>query len=183
MNNKKAISKNPIEDARENNLELLYNIIDCDANRNNDYKAYKWLWVAKNFGSMRVDALIEDIEEISSLKYDDDGYKKANVHYELAIAYLSGDEGLPVDLFFAEEHLKMASEYIDLRDFITQVISNFKGEKKKLLETYLEPSLDLKIIQSIKQVNLLREVKAPKIILENEEEQLKKMFKIFIKKV
>lgn len=37
----------------------------------------------------------------------------------------------------------MASEYIDLREFITQVISTFKGQERKLLETYLQPNLDI----------------------------------------
>lgn len=173
-------NKDLLENARKGNLEVLFNLMDCDVNNNNDRDAYKWLWVARDLSCKKIDALIDDILEVSSLRYDDNNDTKANVHCKLALAYLNGDGGFPIDLYLAEEHLKMASEYIDLRDFITQVISNFKGQERKLLETYRQSNFDTNLIQSIKDLSLLREANAPKVIIDNQEEFLKQTFKIFI---
>lgn len=72
--------------------------------------AYKWLCAAGDFGHEEFEDFIADVRETTSLRYDDSGFEFAAAHWELAVAYLEGAEGLPVDLELAATHLGEAFE-------------------------------------------------------------------------
>ncbi len=100
--------------AREGDLDALFGLMDVDSKTTNDRLAYKWLCVASDFGHGDAAALIDDVLEVSSLRYDDDQYETAAAHWEIASAYLEGIEGLPVDLGLAKKHLREAFGRHDL---------------------------------------------------------------------
>ena len=96
--------------AAAGDLEALAAIADGDAASKADRVAYKWLAAAADFGHDEAEDLIEDLLETSSLRYDDSRLEQGAAHWELAVAYLAGEEGLPVDLRRAQEHLEQAFE-------------------------------------------------------------------------
>ncbi|MFI1380576.1 hypothetical protein [Embleya sp. NPDC020886] len=75
-----------------------------------DELVYKLLCVASDFGHEEAADLIDDLLETSSLRYDDDGFVQGNAHFELALAYLRGSDGLPADPEKAREHLGTARD-------------------------------------------------------------------------
>lgn len=73
-------------------------------------EAYRWLCAADDFGHDDVAEAISDLLETSSLRFDDGRFETAAAHWELAVAYLEGAEGLPRDLALAAKHLERAFE-------------------------------------------------------------------------
>lgn len=96
----------PAQDARVGNLASLVALVDegPDGCRN----AYKWLSVALDFGHQAAQDEIEDLYEWSQLRYDDDQYERAAAHWEIALVYLEGAQGLPRDMSLARSHLREA---------------------------------------------------------------------------
>lgn len=78
---------------------------DHDPRHHNDAMAYRWLAVAHDHGHARAAALMDELLSNSSLRYDDE-LVVGPIHYELAIGYLTGDEGSPLDLAKARRHLE-----------------------------------------------------------------------------
>ncbi|MBO6939366.1 MAG: hypothetical protein JJ863_30630 [Deltaproteobacteria bacterium] len=103
-----APSDDPARDAIAGNIDALWALMDLDSSSDADRQAYKWLCVASDFGHREADERIGDVLEVSSLRYDDDGYEQASAHFELGLAYLEGGEGLPEDLRLARQHLEEA---------------------------------------------------------------------------
>jgi len=100
--------------ARKGNLDALFGLMDLDSSSPNDRDAYKWLCAAADFGHEEANDLIDDVMEVSSMRYDDDQYETAAAHWELAAAYLEGADGLPRDLALAKNHLADAFRIHDL---------------------------------------------------------------------
>ena len=65
---------------------------------------YKWLNVASDFGHDEADDMIDSVVE-GVLYADDDNYITGQAHFELAVSYLTGSYGLPVDYDRARSHL------------------------------------------------------------------------------
>lgn len=182
MKRKKEASKSPAKDARNGNLDSLYSIMDCNSLTTNDRDAYKWLWAAKDFSSKKVDLIISDLIEVSSLRHDDDGYERALAHWELAIDYLEGGEGLPIDFEYAKKHLRIASRHIDLKDLAQHVIPRLTNEARTTLEVNFTSNNPFnELIRYVNRVNHLRKLDAPKIIVENEKKLLRETFELFLK--
>ena len=108
-----------------------------------DRDAYKWLNAALDFGHKKAGPAIDDIMEVTDLRYDDDGYEVAAAHWELAAAYLEGADGLPLDLKLAKKHLAEAFRTFDLGDIragtlekydAKPLLARLTGPAKKLLE-------------------------------------------------
>jgi hypothetical protein len=138
MKAKKEASTDPARDAREGNVELLYQLMDGDSSKSNDRDAYKWLWAARDFACKKIDLLISDLEEVSSLRYDDNGIERALAHWELGLDYLQGQHGLSVDFESAEKHLKIASRTIDLESLVQQVLPKLSDEAREALQAILK---------------------------------------------
>ena len=68
--------------------------------------AYRWLQVARDFGHVAADPLIDDLLDGG---LQDDEAVVAGEHFTLGVDYLRGD-GLPVDLERAEMHLEAARD-------------------------------------------------------------------------
>jgi hypothetical protein len=69
--------------AREGDLEPLLHLCDIDGDGEGDILAYKWLNVASDFGHAGADDMIDDVMEVSSLRYDDDNSVTGGVHFDL----------------------------------------------------------------------------------------------------
>jgi TPR repeat protein len=132
--------------ARNGDVEALFALMDLDSSTDKDRIAYKWLCAASDFGHEEADDYIDDLLEVSSLRYDDDGYEVAAAHWELAVAYLAGEEGLPHDLVLASKHLDEAFRLHDLdaiaagtgeRYEADQVLARLMDDARKLLASYL----------------------------------------------
>jgi TPR repeat protein len=174
-------SKNPAKDAHEGNLDALYNLMDGKSDSDNDRKSYKWLLAAKDFSCKKVDDLLDDLCELSSLRYDDSGAEIGLAHWELAVHYLEGTEGLEVNLERAANHLKQAAELIDLGELAEVVLLRLKGEAKAVLEVNSNVDLANEIGRLAKRVEELRKLNAPQTIIENEESLLQKAMNAFMK--
>ncbi|WP_018353390.1 hypothetical protein [Longispora albida] len=96
--------------ARRGDLDGLAGLSDGDPDGNGDLLAYRWLHVARDFGHDAADELIDDLLEVSSLRYDDDQFAVGSEHFGLGLAYLTGRDGLPVDPELAGRHLAEARE-------------------------------------------------------------------------
>lgn len=95
--------------ARDGELEAVSGLLDSGGKDEDlDELAYKLFWVASDFGHEEAEDLIDDLLEASSLRYDDDQFVQGNAHFELALAYLRGSDGLPADPGKAREHLGAA---------------------------------------------------------------------------
>jgi hypothetical protein len=66
---------------------------------------YRWLAIAADFGSKKADRAMDDMLEVSDLRHDDDHGAQGDAHFELAISYLTGSDGLPRHLEHARDHL------------------------------------------------------------------------------
>jgi hypothetical protein len=66
--------------------------------------AYKWLAVASDFGHEEADEMIDVLLE-GPLHADDDNFVSGHAHFELAVSYLIGRDGLPVDFDKARVHV------------------------------------------------------------------------------
>lgn len=75
-----------------------------DPSRDPDLLAYKWFNVASDFGHEDADELVDAVLE-GPLHADDDNYVTGHAHFELAVSYLTGHHGLPVDHDKARQHL------------------------------------------------------------------------------
>lgn len=106
MHDDPSPSSNPAKDAKEGTLSALTALADIGPNGARN--AYKWLSAALDFGHKASQQEIEDLYEWSDLSRDDDQYESAAAHWELAIAYLEGAQGLPRNLKLAQKHLQEA---------------------------------------------------------------------------
>ncbi|MCW5803684.1 MAG: hypothetical protein KIT31_14975 [Deltaproteobacteria bacterium] len=70
-----------------------------------DLMAYRLLAIAADFGSEEAHEALGDMLEASTLRYDDDHGAQGDVHFELALEYLTGTGGLPRDLERGRAHL------------------------------------------------------------------------------
>ncbi len=101
--------------ARAGDFDALFALVDAHPSGDPDVVAYLWLNVASDFGHADADDLIDDAMETTSLRFDDDQFVTGHVHLELAIAYLTGRYGLPVDHDKARRHVgeMLARHYPD----------------------------------------------------------------------
>jgi len=136
--------------ARTGNLDALFALMDTESASKNDRTAYKWLAAASDFGHDEAENMIGDVMEVSSLRYDDDAYETAAAHWELAVAYLEGGEGLPFDLALARKHLEEAFRDHDLEGInagtkesyaAEPVLARLSGDARALLEAALAGGL------------------------------------------
>lgn len=98
------------------------------------------------------------------------------------MGYLTGDEGLPVDLRLAQEHLEIAfaSGFLDAINAATgeryapePVLARLAGEPKRVLELELDGGdLYRRVEVIIDRVLCLRECNAPTVIIDHEIERL-----------
>jgi hypothetical protein len=96
--------------AMRGDINVLFGLMDGVAESERDALAYKWLSVASDFGHTDADDMMDDLQEASSLRYDDDQLETGNAHWELGLAYLTGTDGLPRDLDKARSQLASARE-------------------------------------------------------------------------
>lgn len=133
--------------AKAGDVKAIYKIADLDSDTDNDRLAYKWLNAASDLGHAKeAKPLIDDLLEVSNLRYDDDGFEIASAHYELATLYLEGSGGLPFDLRRAKTHLGQAFELHDLQSLnggtsrnysAKALLGRLKPEAKALLQKML----------------------------------------------
>jgi len=125
---KKTSNKEPTKNelaalAMAGDLEALDEIFDAayggDEDDDDGYDAapelYKWLLVAADLAPTAkqrkaADEGSRDLCESTSLRYDDDQILTGNAHWDVAIAYLTGADGLPRDLSRARSQLAEAKE-------------------------------------------------------------------------
>jgi len=89
--------------AQVGDLDELLNLVDISVD-DADYLAYKWLTAASDFGHDDADELVDAVLA-GPLHADDDNLVTGHAHFELAVAYLTGDHGVPVDHDRACRHL------------------------------------------------------------------------------
>jgi hypothetical protein len=104
--------------------------------RRRERDAYKWLCVAYDFGHEKAASAIEDVLEVSNLRYDDDGFEVAAAHWEHGVAYLEGKDALPCDLVRAREHLANAFRQHDLAAIRAGTLEKYDSKplQKRLTE-------------------------------------------------
>jgi len=84
--------------ARAGDVPGLIDLIDTAAADNDAlaFLSYKWLCVAVNVGHEDASEMVGAV--LDGLLYaDDDNYVTGHAHLELAVAYLTGADDLPVD--------------------------------------------------------------------------------------
>jgi hypothetical protein len=96
--------------AMAGDLDVLLGLMDGVPETDRDATAYKWLAVASDFGHEDADEILGDLQESSSLRYDDDHFVSGNAHWEIGLAYLTASDGLPRDLDKARSQLASAKE-------------------------------------------------------------------------
>lgn len=89
-------------------IESVARIYPDDEKR--DAEIYRWLTISEGFGN-DVEDLIDGMTEASSLRYDDDGLVRGEIHFELGMSYLLGENGLPMSFEIAEANLSYAKEF------------------------------------------------------------------------
>lgn len=168
--------------ARKGEVEILAAL--ADKTLANDRLAYKWLCVAGDFGNEDAEGMADEILETSSFANDEPGFHIAAVHWELAVAYLAAEEGLPAKLDFAASHLQQAFERHDLAAInkgasekysSDEVLARLKGKAKDLLAFELaggDPSRP--VLERIKLVEQLVSIKAPAIMIAGQKKLLRK---------
>ena len=170
-----APSKNPLIDAREGNLQALYNLSFSQPR-----EAYKWLLVAYDFGHKKAAQDMADLEECNSeFKYDDDGITMMGIHFELAESYLRGLNGLPINLKRARKYLEQFldgphSTLADLDPLLKHLNADAKMMVEKCVLDHPFRALKRRVdrIQHLAKLN--REgAQVPVIILENEIERMR----------
>ncbi len=112
--------------ARKGDLDALMALSNNSPGGWEDAQAYKWLVAAEDFGHTGARARISDLLEISSLRYDDGNMLTGHMHYELAMAYLTGEDGLPLDLAKARKNLALSLEGVQNIDL------DFASDRQKL---------------------------------------------------
>lgn len=112
--------------ARKGDLDALMALSTHSPEGWEDAQAYKWLVAAEDFGHTAATAKILELLEVSSLRYDDGNMLTGHMHYELAMAYLTGEDGLPLDLAKARKNLALSREGIQNIDL------DFEADRKKL---------------------------------------------------
>src|ERR1700738_4848127 len=91
--------------ARAGDIDGLLELVGENPSWEPEEAAYKWLNVASDFGHDEADDMIDSVVE-GSLYADDDNYVTGHAHFELAVSYLTGGSGLPVDYDKARKPLK-----------------------------------------------------------------------------
>jgi hypothetical protein len=91
--------------ARAGDIDGLLELVGENPSWEPEEAAYKWLNVASDFGHDEADDMIDSVVE-GSLYADDDNYVTGHAHFELAVSYLTGGTGLPVDYDKARKHLE-----------------------------------------------------------------------------
>lgn len=101
-----------VRPARHGELDAVVGLLADSGGKDEDLDelAYKLFCVASDCGHEEAADLIDDLLEASSLRYDDDQFVQGNAHFELALAYLRGSDGLPADPELAREHLTEARD-------------------------------------------------------------------------
>lgn len=123
--------------AVKGDVDALFAVADLDADSDNDRLAYKWLTAASDLGhAKKANPLLDDVLEVTSLRYDDDRYETASAHYELAALYLEGAGGLPFNLKLAKTNLEQAFELHDLEGLNDGTSRTYSA---KTLLTRLQP--------------------------------------------
>ena len=112
--------------ARKGDLDAIMSLSNNSPGGWEDAQAYKWLVAAEDFGHKGATAKIADLLEISSLRYDDGNMLTGHMHYELALAYLTGGDGLPLDLAKARKNLALSL------DGIQNIDLDFASDRQKL---------------------------------------------------
>lgn len=166
--------------AREGKLDSLfesYRLNEDEGAR----ELYKWLSVAEDFGHDASEE-ISDLLETSSLRYDDDGYEQAGVHWELARAYLLGEQALPADVALAEKHLDRWREPFVLEELKTgscipsdapEIRAMLEGDALSMFEGAIAPDPHREALRRMERVHRLREIgSVPRVILQHEAELL-----------
>jgi hypothetical protein len=171
------------EAARSGDLDGIFELMDQDGAEDNDRLAYKWLSAAADFGHEEAEERLDDLLEVSSLRYDDDGFIVAFAHWELGVAYLAGDHGLAVDLALGDKHLTEALSRHSL-----DMVSGPAGEPSgpaairerlspgalQLFEFHLGGGdLYRRVLDRLGSVRYLRDCKAPEIVVEHEQTLLR----------
>ena len=129
-----------LEMARAGQVDAIYATADQNPNNPHDLEAYKWLAVADDFGHGAAKAAMEDLQEVSSLRYDDDQLAVSTVHHELGLAYLTAAEGLPQDLAKAKKHFELAAPgmaHVDLD--LAADRAKLSGEALQLFNRFYPP--------------------------------------------
>ncbi len=172
--------KSLVELALQGDADKLYALIEPGGT--NDLEIYKWLHVARDLGGEDADELIGDMLELTSLRYDDSRAERAAAHWQLAVHYLEGSGGLPLDLQFAKRHLKEAFQYNDLSSInactglslsAEPVLARLGREARTLLELQLaggDPTE--KVNEYIERVEHLMKCNAPEDIVDGERRRL-----------
>lgn len=139
MSNPEA-STNPAQDAKDGNLEALFGLMTTEGD--DDREAYKWLCVASDYGHEEANDLIDDLLEVSSLRYDDDRYEQSLAHWEIALGYLQNSDGLPLDHELAAKHFGYCFDGFDAQSLeqlysVSQTLATLDGPTKQVLEQAL----------------------------------------------
>src|SRR5450432_693698 len=100
-------TRRPGDLARDGDLDAIFAL----TKQNRDREAYKWLCAAHDCGHDDADEICGDVLEVTSMRYDDSGFERGAAHWELAIAYLEADDGLPRDLELAASHFDAVFQF------------------------------------------------------------------------
>ena len=96
--------------AREGNIAELLETINEESPDNVEVMTYAWLLVVEDYGYPEAQRMIDNLLASGTLLNEDGGSILGAVHHELAIAYLTGQDGLPVDYGRARRHLHQMTD-------------------------------------------------------------------------
>jgi hypothetical protein len=170
------VTRRPADLARDGDLDAIFAL----TREGRDRDAYKWLSAALDFGHDD-DDLVGDVLETTSMRFDDSGFERGAAHWELAVAYLEGDDGLPRDLALAAAHLDEVFSFGPGRPVLASinagtseaydaeaVLARLDGDARALLERKLAGDRAGRVRYLVERVERLREVRAPAVIIDAE---------------
>lgn len=128
-----------LQHAKEGNIEEIMTLVEEEEDEGErDMLAYQWLSIAADFGHEEAEEIIEQLMEVASLRYWDNGEFQV-AHFEIGQWYIDGKYNLPRDIEKALQHFREAEgleQFVTgYEDDIETIRTQLRGEDLSLFNT------------------------------------------------
>lgn len=124
--------------AKKGNLEAIRRLMHKPYDEEQAELALKWFLVAQDYGHVDAQQGIDDVLEVTVLRYDDDGFALGQTHYDLLLAYLRGDLGLTPDAQKAAAHAELICAVFNTNRDISSDAQSLPPSARALFERLVE---------------------------------------------
>jgi hypothetical protein len=124
--------------AQKGDLEAIRRLMHNPNDAEKAELALIWFLVAKDYGHIQAQQEIDDLLEVTVLRYDDDGFALGQAHYALLLAYLRGDHGLTPDTQKAAAHAELICAVFNTNQDIPSDAQSLPPEKRALFQRFVK---------------------------------------------